>query len=106
VFVSETGDLIIKVALSALRSQDVEITLQNKTLRIMGSHRDLELSNARQRLVSEIPTGPFERVLELPDGFNAPAAKAAYLNGILRIVVPRDAGPWGDPESQRRITFD
>jgi HSP20 family molecular chaperone IbpA len=36
----------------------------------------------------EINYGPFESVLELPEGYDLGLAKAAYLNGFLRIDVP------------------
>ena len=36
----------------------------------------------------EINYGPFESVLELPPGYDLGQAKAAYLNGFLRIDVP------------------
>jgi HSP20 family molecular chaperone IbpA len=36
----------------------------------------------------EINYGPFESVLELPQGYDLGQAKAAYLNGFLRIDVP------------------
>ena len=32
--------------------------------------------------------GAFESVVELPDGYDLPNAKAAYQNGFLRIDVP------------------
>jgi HSP20 family molecular chaperone IbpA len=36
----------------------------------------------------EINYGPFETSLELPPGYDLGQAKAAYLNGFLRIDVP------------------
>jgi len=39
-------------------------------------------------LVMEISYGPFESVLELPAGYDLSQAKAAYVNGFLRIDVP------------------
>ena len=36
----------------------------------------------------EINYGAFESVLELPSGYDLSQAKAAYLNGFLRIDVP------------------
>ncbi len=42
----------------------------------------------RRFLVMEINYGPFESVLELPPGYDLSQAKAAYLNGFLRIDVP------------------
>jgi HSP20 family molecular chaperone IbpA len=36
----------------------------------------------------EISYGPFESILELPPAYDLTRAKAAYLNGFLRIDVP------------------
>jgi HSP20 family molecular chaperone IbpA len=41
----------------------------------------------------EINYGPFESVLELPSGYDLTQAKAAYLNGFLRIDVPMAQRP-------------
>jgi HSP20 family molecular chaperone IbpA len=41
----------------------------------------------------EINYGPFESVLELPAGYDLSQAKAAYLNGFLRIDVPLSPRP-------------
>ena len=41
----------------------------------------------------EINYGPFECVLDLPQGYDLNQAKAAYLNGFLRIDVPRTPPP-------------
>ena len=89
VFVSESGDLIIKVDLNEMRSADLEITVDGKKLKVAGVRRDPEMSNARQRLIDEIPTGQFEAVVEAPDEFDLSKAQASYRNGTLRIVVPR-----------------
>ena len=102
VFVSKTGDLIIKVDLSGLLAGDVEVTVENKSLRIKGVRRDSEVGDSRQLLVKEIPAGPFESVLEIPEGFDLSASSSAYLNGLLRIVVPGKDGASGIPQSPQR----
>ena len=93
VFISDASDLIIKVALSGLLTGDIQITTEDKKLRIKGVRLDLEVSNSQKLLVNEIQTGQFESVMEVPDGFDVSAAKSAYLNGVLRIFVPRKSGP-------------
>jgi HSP20 family molecular chaperone IbpA len=102
VFVSKSGHLVIKVALSGLVAGDVEITVENKKLRIKGARHDPEMSHSRQLLVNEIPAGPFESVLEVPEGFDLSASSSAYLNGMLRIVVPPKPSPSGTPPSPQR----
>jgi HSP20 family molecular chaperone IbpA len=91
VFIAENGDLIIKADVSGLRAGEVEIVVENKRLVLKGVRRDLEADNSRQLLVNEIPAGRFESILEVPDGFDLMASSSAYLNGMLRIVVPAKA---------------
>ena len=95
VFVSKTGDLIIKVALSELTFQDLDITVDGNQFRIEGSRRDPEFVSARLHMVTDIPVGPFLKILTVPDEFDCPAARAVYCNGALRIVVPRKTGSFG-----------
>jgi HSP20 family molecular chaperone IbpA len=97
VFISKSGDLIIKVDLCGLRSEDVAITVENNKLRIRGVRHDAEANDASQLLVNEIPAGPFESVMEVPDGFDVSASSSAYRNGILRILIPRKGRPLADP---------
>ena len=50
-----------------------------------GLHLGVEFTGGT---VMEINYGPFESVLDLPPGYDLSQAKAAYLNGFLRIDVP------------------
>ena len=82
------GGLVIKVELAGMRSDHLEITVEGSRLRICGTRPDGCRSSKCSFLVMEINYGPFESVLELPPGYDLIQAKAAYLNGFLRIDVP------------------
>ena len=82
------GGLVIKVELSGMRSENLEITTEGNRLRITGTRPDGCRAPKCSFLVMEINYGPFESELELPPGYNLGLAKAAYLNGFLRIDVP------------------
>ena len=87
VYVTEHG-LVIKVELAGMRSEHLEITVEGAQLRIAGNRPDGCRAAKCSFLVMEISYGPFESVLELPPGYDLSQAKAAYLNGFLRIDVP------------------
>jgi len=87
VYTSDSG-LVIKVELAGMRSDHLEITVEGSRLRISGTRPDGCRSSKVSFLVMEINYGPFESVLELPPGYDLSQAKAAYLNGFLRIDVP------------------
>ncbi len=80
--------LVIKVELAGMKSDSLEITVEGNRLRIAGNRPDGCRSSKCSFLVMEISYGPFESILELPPAYDLTRAKAAYLNGFLRIDVP------------------
>ena len=87
VYATDNG-LVVKVELAGMRSDNLEITVEGNRLRISGNRPDGCRAPKCSFLVMEINYGPFESVLELPPGYDLSQAKAAYLNGFLRIDVP------------------
>ena len=87
VYATDNG-LVVKVELAGMRSEHLEITVEGNQLRIAGNRPDGCRAAKASSLVMEITYGPFESLLELPSGYDLSQAKAAYLNGFLRIDVP------------------
>lgn len=92
VYMTDSG-LVIKVELAGMRSDNLEITVEGSRMRISGDRPDCCRAPNCSFLVMEVNYGPFESVLELPAGYDLNQAKAAYLNGFLRIDVPRTSPP-------------
>jgi HSP20 family protein len=92
VYVTDHG-LVIKVELAGMRSEHLEITVEGNRIRIRGERPDGCRAPKCSFLVMNINYGPFESILELPLGYDLRQAKAAYLNGFLRIDVPLAAQP-------------
>ncbi len=82
------GGIVVKVELAGMRSEHLEIIVEGNRLRISGNRPDGCRAPKCSFLVMEINYGPFESLLELPPGYDLSLAKAAYLNGFLRIDVP------------------
>ena len=87
VYMTDNG-LVVKVELAGMRSEHLEITVEGNRLRISGNRPDGCRAAKCSFLVMEINYGPFESTLDLPPGYDLNHAKAAYLNGFLRIDVP------------------
>src|SRR6266446_10172502 len=87
VYATDSG-LVVKVELAGMRSEHLEIIVEGNRLRISGTRPDGCRAAKASFLVMEINYGPFESMLELPPGYDLSQAKAAYLNGFLRIDVP------------------
>jgi HSP20 family protein len=88
VYVTETG-LVVKVELSGMRKEDLDLTVEASQLRVAGVRRDGCRAAQCRFVAMEINYGPFETVVEVPPGYELASAKAAYQNGFLRIDVPR-----------------
>ena len=74
--------------LAGMRSEHLEITVEGNRIKITGNRPDGCRAAKASFLVMEINYGPFESVLDLPEGYDLSQARAAYLNGFLRIDVP------------------
>src|SRR5512138_1283973 len=92
VYATDNG-LVVKVELAGMRSENLEITVEGNHLRISGNRPDGCRAAKCSFLVMNINYGAFESVLEVPAGYDLSQAKAAYLNGFLRIDVPMTARP-------------
>lgn len=87
IYTTDNG-IVIKVELAGMRSEYLEITVESNRLRINGNRPDGCRASKCSFLAMSIDYGPFESVLEVPPGYDLTQAKAAYLNGFLRIDVP------------------
>lgn len=87
VYLTDAG-LVVKVELAGMRREDLDLTVEANQIRISGNRRDGCRGNQCRFVVMEINYGTFESVIELPEGYDAVASKAAYQNGFLRIDVP------------------
>ncbi|SRR6266511_654503 len=98
VYVTENG-LVIKVELSGMRREDLELTVEGHRLKISGHRPDGCRAPKCTFLVMEINYGAFESIIELPPGYDLGQAKAAYQNGFLRIDVPEQGQASEKPHS-------
>jgi HSP20 family protein len=87
VYLTDTG-LVVKVELSGMRREDLEVAVEGHQLRISGIRRDGCRSPQCRFVVMEINYGHFESAIDLPPGYDLSSAKAAYQNGFLRVDVP------------------
>lgn len=82
-------ELVIRVELPGVRPEDVDITVEDRTLTISGKRlfeETVEQGNYHRR---EIFTGEFKRTLVLPEGLNAEEITAKAENGLLSVILPR-----------------
>ena len=81
--------LTIEAALPGIRPEDVDITIENGTVRISGKTADERKAEEGSYVVQEIRRGSFSRSVTLPNGLEADKASASFENGILRLEIPK-----------------
>ena len=69
---------------------DIEITVQDGTLRIQGQRREERKTEEKDVRRSEVRYGSFTRTLPLPSGTSENDIKATYKDGVLEVRLPID----------------
>jgi HSP20 family protein len=88
--VSETPDAyIVRVELPGVKTEDIEVTLQDDILTIKGKRERSEEHKDETVHFVERAYGEFVRSLRIPTDFKVDAVEASYKDGILEIRLPK-----------------
>ena len=88
--VRESDDeLVVRMDLAGLHRQDFSVRVEDREL-IVGGERNFADDN-QDHFPSELPSGPFERRVTLPDHVIATAEKVDFEDGILSVTFHKDA---------------
>lgn len=79
----------IRADLPGLKSEDIDITLDNNTLSISGEKKNENETKEENVYRSERYYGKFLRSIELPSAVDTSKIEANYKNGVLEIAVPK-----------------
>ncbi len=88
----ETNEaVIIRLAVPGADGASLSLTIEDDHVRLRGESTPPGARWGDRTLVhwQEIPYGRFERTVPLPTPVRKDAAKAAYKNGVLEIVLPK-----------------
>jgi HSP20 family protein len=87
--VHETEDeYLVKIDLPGVKSEDVNVEVNDNVLSISGS-RVADETGAAQLV--ERPYGSFARTLTMPQGVDSDSIEAGYLDGVLELRIPKPA---------------
>ncbi|NOY55001.1 MAG: Hsp20/alpha crystallin family protein [Actinobacteria bacterium] len=81
--------LIVRTELPGMRSEDIDVTIENSELVISGSRSFDQEEEGKGYHRREIAHGEFQRAIYLPDEYDADKISAAYRDGILEISIPK-----------------
>jgi HSP20 family protein len=88
--VFETEDeVIVRVELAGVHSRDLRVGIDGSELCVSGQRAAGEASGVRRLHQMEIASGPFERRLSIPVGFDRERVTAHLADGILTIQLPK-----------------
>lgn len=85
---AEEDAYLISAFIPGVSAQDLNIQVVNETVTIQGEIKVVRGENENY-LLSERPSGRFNRVLTLPDQLDASKAEADISNGILTLRIPK-----------------
>jgi len=82
-------EVILKADLPEMNQDDIEIKVEENTLIIRGERKFIKETPAGDYLQIERPYGTFQRTFAIPRVIDQEKIKAAYKDGVLRIVLPK-----------------
>jgi HSP20 family protein len=83
------SEVILKVDLPEMNQSDIEIKVEENTLIIQGERKFMKEGPPGNYLKIERPYGTFQRTFAIPRMIDLERIKAAYKDGVLRVVLPK-----------------
>ncbi len=80
----------IKLAVPGMEKNDFELDIKDGLLTISGERKFEKKEDGTDYHTIETQYGSFARSFNLPDHIDASKVSAAYKNGILEVVIPKD----------------
>ena len=101
--VRESGDeFIVKTELPGVSKEDIQVTLENGVLTIVGeTHSEKQEKDGERILRQERRSGKYMRSLRLGTQINEKAIKASYKDGVLELILPK-----AEEVKPKKITVD
>ena len=82
------NDVVVRVELAGVRSEDVRVTVDGQVLRLGGVRAPHDAA-ARRLHQMEIASGPFERQVHIPVPFDRDEVKANLADGFLTVTLKK-----------------
>lgn len=99
----DENGLVIELEVPGLHPEEVEVTTDQGLLTVKGEKSSTSRKEGVRAIVTERTHGRFTRTLQLPQGVDESKVEAEFLNGLLRIRVPRAALPQARKVEVRRV---
>lgn len=84
----EKGNVVAKMSLPGIKSEELDIALEDDVLTISGRREEEKETEKKDYYSKEIRRGSFSRSVSLPKSVDASKAEAKYENGELVVIMP------------------
>lgn len=84
----EKGNIIAKMTLPGIDPDDLEISADEKALRISGKREEEKETKEKNYYSKEIRRGSFSRMVALPREIDSSDVVAEYADGVLMVTMP------------------
>jgi len=88
----EKGNIIAKMSLPGIKSEDLDMSIENDMLTISGRREEEKEVDKKDYYSKEIRRGSFSRTVRLPKQVDTGKAEARYENGELVVTMPVMSG--------------
>jgi HSP20 family protein len=82
-------EVILKIDLPEMDQNEIDIKVEENALIIQGERKFIKETSDTNYLQIERPYGTFRRTFAIPRGIDQEKIKAAYKDGVLRVVLPK-----------------
>lgn len=91
-FTESDDNYTVEVEVPGLKKDDISITYEDQTLTVSGERKKSQEEEGKVRQHAELYYGKFSRSVRLPAKVEDDQIKAEYRDGILKVILPKDAG--------------
>jgi HSP20 family protein len=99
----DQNGLVVELEIPGMRPDEVEVTTDQGLLLIKGEKQVARQREGVRAIVTERTRGRFARSLQLPQGVDESKVDAEFVDGVLRIRIPRGALPQARRVEVRRV---
>jgi HSP20 family protein len=88
--IDRENEVLVRADLPGVNRDDIEVTLTDHTVRIMGSTSKEDKEEEGNYFRRETMRGEFSRTVSLPADVNTEKASAMFKDGVLELVMPKN----------------
>ncbi len=85
----EKDHLAVEVPFPGLVKDSLEVTVENRWLRIRGQTEQAGCTTHRNVILNQVPKGAFDQTILLPEELDPTSTQAVFTNGILSVRIKK-----------------